>query len=131
MEIFFLGIITGVLIVVAVFLIPAIRQITRTAKDAENFIRTTQESLNLLIVEIQKTVAKTNQAISKLDETVSDVQQLTKAVGNTGEIIENVNKTIRQFSGTCSVTALSFTAGIKAALEILAKETFKKITLQK
>lgn len=130
MENFFWGIIAGAVIVLAAFLIPAILQITRTAKAAENFLKTTQESLNPLILRLNETVDGTNRVVSGVEESVNNVRHLTKAVGETGAIIADVNKLLRQAGAIISATTSSFGAGITTALGVLIKGIFQKKTSQ-
>jgi len=131
MENFLSGIIAGVLIVLAAFLVPAILQITRTAKAAESFLKTTQESLNPLILKLNDTVDRANGVVSEVEESVHNVQQLTKAVGETGALLGEVNNLIRKAGMVLSVTTSGFGAGIKAALGVLTKGAIEKITSQK
>lgn len=123
---FFWGIIAGVLIILAAFLIPAILQIMRTAKAVEEFIRTTQASLNPLIAKLNETVDKTNNIAANLDASISNVQHLTKAVGETGEIIGDLNSFIRKIQTVGLITTSSFGAGIKTALSVLAQGIMRK-----
>ena len=131
MENFFWGIIAGGLIILIAFLVPALLQIKKTAKAAEDFLRTTQESLNPLLKELQETVEKTNQIAAKLDESVSDVQQLTKAVGEAGAIVSDINGLVRKIQMFFSVTTSSVGAGVKTALSVLTHGAIQKITSQK
>jgi len=123
---FFWGITAGVLIVLAVFLIPAILQIMRTAKAAEEFLKTTQASLNPLIAKLNETADKTNNIAANLDESISNVQHLTKAVGETGEILGDINSFIRKMQAVILITTLSFGTGIKTALSVLAQGIMRK-----
>lgn len=123
---FFWGIIAGAFIVLVVFLIPVILQIKRTAKAAEDFLQTTQESLNPLLKRLQETVEKTNQVAGKLDESISNVQHLTKAVGETGEIIDDINSLTRQVAQSISVSTSSFGVALKTALSVLTQGLKKK-----
>jgi uncharacterized protein YoxC len=131
MENFFWGIITGGLIILIAFLVPAILQIKKSAKAAEDFLRATQDSLNPLLRELQETVEKTNHLAAKLDESVSDVQQLTKAVGETGAIVSDINGLVRKVQTSFSVTTSSLGAGIKTALGVLTHGAIQKIRSQK
>jgi uncharacterized protein YoxC len=131
MEIFFWGIISGGLIILVAFLVPAILQFKRTAKAAEDFLQVTQDSLNPLLKSLQETVDKTNQFAAKLDESAGNVQQLTKAVGETGAIISEINNFIRKTQMYFSVTSSGFGAGIKTALSVLTHGAIRKITSQK
>ena len=123
---FFWGIIAGAFIVLVTFLIPVILQIKRTAKAAEDFLLTTQASLNPLLKRLQETVEKTNQVAANLNESISNVQHLTKAVGETGAIIDDVNRLIRQIEMFISVTTSNLGVGIKTALGVLAQGIIKK-----
>jgi uncharacterized protein YoxC len=122
---FFWGIIAGAFIVLVTFLIPVILQIKRTAKAAEDFLQTTQASLNPLLKRLQETVEKTNQIAGKLDESISNVQHLTKAVGETGAIIDDINTLIRRISTFISGAMSGFGAGIKTALSVLTQGIIK------
>ena len=123
---FFWGIIAGVIIILAAFLIPAILQIIRTAKAAEEFLKTTQASLNPLIVKLNETADKTNSIAANIDESISNVKQLTKAVGETGEIVSDINSFIRKIQTVGLITTSSFGAGIKTALSVLAQGIMRK-----
>ncbi|RJQ49924.1 MAG: DUF948 domain-containing protein [Nitrospiraceae bacterium] len=131
MENFLSGIIAGVLIVLAAFLVPAILQITRTAKAAESFLKSTQESLNPLILKLNETADRANRVTEGVEESVSNVQHLTKAIGETATIIEDVNRTIGRAGMFFSVTSSGLGAGIKAALGVLTKGAVEKITSSK
>ncbi|RJQ16119.1 MAG: DUF948 domain-containing protein [Nitrospiraceae bacterium] len=123
---FLWGIIAGAVIVLTAFLVPAVLQITKTAKAAENLIRTTQESLTPLIVKLHETVDKTNQIASQLNESIGNVQKLTKAAGETGAVLSDVNDLLRKAGMFFSVTTSSFGSGIKTALGVLAQGLIKK-----
>lgn len=126
MENLFLGIIAGVLVVLAVFLIPANLQILRTAKTAEIFLKTTEESLKPLLMKLHENADKISQFTSKLDESVRDVQHLTRAIGETGAIIDEINRLAKNTGTFFSVTTSSFGAGLKTALSVLAQGIIRK-----
>ena len=123
---FFWGIIAGALIVLVAYLLPVILQIKRTAKAAEDFLRTTQESLNPLLKKLQETVDKTNHIADKLDESIGHVHHLTKSVGETGAIIDDINQLIRQITSSISVITSNFGVGFKTALSVLTQGIIKK-----
>lgn len=123
---FFWGIIAGAFIVLVAYLIPVILQIKRTAKAAEDFLLTTQASLNPLLKRLQETVEKTNQVAANLNESISNVQHLTKAVGETGAIVDDINRLIRQIGQFISVSTSSFGVALKTALSVLSQGLIKK-----
>lgn len=123
---FYWGIIAGGLIALVAILIPAILQIKRTAKAAEDFLHTTQESLNPLLRRLQETVETTNQVAEKLDESMNNVRHLTKSVGQTAVIVDDINKVIRHIDTFTSVRISSIGVGIKTALSVLTQGFIKK-----
>lgn len=123
---FFWGIIAGVIIILAAFLIPAILQIIRTAKATEELLRTTQTSLTPLIAKLNETVERTNSIAANIDESICNVKQLTEAVGETGAIIGDINNFVRKIQTVGLITTSSFGAGIKTALSVLAQGIMRK-----
>ncbi len=118
-------IIVLIIAVLAAFLIPAILQIKKTAKAVEDFMKTTQESLNPLLSELRQTIEKTNRAAEGIEESVANVQRLTRSVGETGALIEEVNSLLRQTGVSCAVKTASVGVGIKTAFSVLAKGLLK------
>ena len=127
MQDFFWGIIAGAVIVLVAFLVPAILQITRTVRAAEDFIKT----LNPLLFKLNETIDRTNKVAAGVEESVNNVQHLTRAVGETGALIDEVNHFVRQVGVFLSAGTSGLGAGIKAAFAILTKGAVEKITSQK
>ena len=127
MENFFWGIIAGAVIVLVAFLIPAILQITRTVRAAEDFIKT----LNPLLFRLNETIDRTNKVVAGVEESVHNVQHLTRAVGETGALIDEINHFVRQVGVFLSAGTSGLGAGIKAAFTVLTKGAVEKITSQK
>ncbi|MBI4688408.1 MAG: DUF948 domain-containing protein [Nitrospirae bacterium] len=119
-------IIVLIIAVLTAFLIPAILQIKKTAKSAEDFMKATQESLNPLLSELRQTIEKTNRAAEGVEESVRNVQRLTKSVGETGALVEEVNNLLRQTGLSCAVKTASIGVGVKTAISVLAKGLIKK-----
>lgn len=128
---FFWGIVAGVLVVLAAFLIPAILQISRTAKAAELFIRTTQEQCGPLLIKLNETLERASRVASELEKSLDNVQHLTKAIGETGDIVSDMNSAIRKIQMFVTVTVSGLGAGVKTALGVLTKGAVEKITSQK
>ena len=127
MHDFFWGIIAGAVIVLVAFLVPAILQITRTVRAAEDFIKT----LNPLLFKLNETIDRTNKVVAGVEESVNNVQHLTRAVGETGALIDEINHFVRQVGVFLSAGTSGLGAGIKAAFAILTKGAVEKITSQK
>ncbi len=127
MQDFFWGIIAGAVVVLVAFLVPAILQITRTVRAAEDFIKT----LNPLLFKLNETIDRTNKVAAGVEESVNNVQHLTRAVGETGALIDEINHFVRQAGVFLSAGTSGLGAGIKAAFAILTKGAVEKITSQK
>jgi uncharacterized protein YoxC len=127
MQDFFWGIIAGAVIVLVAFLIPAILQITRTVRAAEDFIKT----LNPLLFKLNETIDRTNKVAAGVEESVHNVQHLTRAVGETGALIDEINHFVRRAGVFLSAGTSGLGAGIKAAFAILTKGAVEKITSSK
>lgn len=123
---FFWGIMAGAIVVLIAFLIPALLQSIKTAKAAEMFFKTSQESLYPLILKLTETVERSNRVASGIEESVHNVQRLAKAIGETGTILEDINAATRRTGMFVSVTSSALRAGIFAALGELAKGALKK-----
>lgn len=108
------------------FLIPAILQIKRAAKSAEDFMKAMLQSLTPLISELRQTIEKTNRAAEGVEESIMNVQRLTRSVGETGALIEEVNNLLRQTGISCAIKTASIGVGIKTAFNVLAKGLIKK-----
>ena len=128
---FFWGIIAGAVIVLVGFLVPAILQVTRTAKAAEQLLKTTEESLNPLILKLNETVERANRVVEEVELSIGNVQNLTKAIGETGAIVSDINNSVRSIQKFFWVTACGFGAGIKTAFSVLTKGAVEKITSQR
>ncbi|MDO8281631.1 MAG: DUF948 domain-containing protein [Thermodesulfovibrionia bacterium] len=123
---FLLGIIAGFLFFLLLFLIPAILQIKRTARAAEDLLITTRQSIAPLLADLQQTVESVNHVVLKLDESMGNMQNLTKAIGETGSIISDINGFVRKIQMVVSFTTLGFSSGIKTALGVLTQGIIKK-----
>jgi len=131
MENFFWGIIAGAVIVLIVYLVYAILQIKRTLRAAEDFIRTTQASLNPLLFKLDETIDRLNNVAAGAEESLNDVQHLTKAIGETGTIINDINHYVRKAEIFFAAGTSGLAEGIKAAFAVLTKGAFEKITSSK
>jgi len=123
---FFLGVIAGAVVILAAFLIPAIIRFRKTIEAAEDFFRTWEESIKPLAIKLDETIDRTNSVIREVEDSMNNVQNLTKAVGETGAIVREANSFIRKTQLLVSVNTSSLGAGIKTALAVLAHGMIKK-----
>ena len=122
----FLGVIAAGFIILLVFLIPLILHAKKTLMSLGNFINTTQESLSPLLSELKISVERLNRITEDIEDSTKNVQHFAKTIGETGELVEELNNFIKKTGLSFSIKTASLGIGIKTALATLAKGIIKK-----
>ena len=122
----FLGIIAAGFVMLLVFLIPLILHAKKTLMSLGNFINTTQESLSPLLSELKISVERLNRITEDIEDSTKNVQHFAKTIGETGELVEELNNFIKKTGLSFSIKTASLGIGIKTALTTLAKGIIKK-----
>lgn len=122
----FLGVIAAGFVILLVFLIPLILHAKKTLMSLGNFINTTQESLSPLLSELKISVERLNRITEDIEDSTKNVQHLAKTIGETGELVEELNNFIKKTGLSFSIKTASLGIGIKTALATLAKGIIKK-----
>ena len=122
----FLGVIAAGFIILLVFLIPLILHAKKTLMSLGNFINTTQESLSPLLSELKISVERLNRITEDIEDSTKNVQHFAKTIGETGELVEELNNFIKKTGLSFSIKTASLGMGIKTALATLAKGIIKK-----
>lgn len=122
----FLGIITVVLIILLGFVIYFILSTKNTMRSVENFIKTTQEPLISLLSELRESVERLDRIIRDIEDSTKNVQHLSKAIGELGALIDELNNFVRRTGLSFSIKTASIGVGIKTALGVLARGIIKK-----
>lgn len=122
----FLGVIAAGFVILLVFLIPLILHAKKTLMSLGNFINTTQESLSPLLSELKISVERLNRITEDIEDSTRNVQHFAKTIGETGELVEELNNFIKKTGLSFSIKTASLGIGIKTALTTLAKGIIKK-----
>ncbi len=122
----FLGVIAAGFIILLVFLIPLILHAKKTLMSLGNFINTTQESLSPLLSELKISVERLNRITEDIEDSTKNVQHLAKTIGETGELVDELNNFIKKTGLSFSIKTASLGIGIKTALATFAKGIIKK-----
>ncbi|OGW70744.1 MAG: hypothetical protein A3J72_00320 [Nitrospirae bacterium RIFCSPHIGHO2_02_FULL_40_19] len=122
----FLGVIAAGFVILLVFLIPLILHAKKTLMSLGNFINTTQESLSPLLSELKISVERLNRITEDIEDSTKNVQHFAKTIGETGELVEELNNFIKKTGLSFSIKTASLGMGIKTALATLAKGIIKK-----
>lgn len=122
----FLGVIAAVFIVLLAFLIPLILRAKQTLKSVDDFVKVTQESLIPLLSELKKSVERLNRITEDIEDSTKNIQHLSKAIGETGALFEELNNLVKRTGLSFSIKTASLGVGIKTALGVIAKGIIKK-----
>lgn len=122
----FLGIITVLLIILLGFVIYFILIAKNTLGSVENFVKTTQEPLTLLLSESRESIERLNRIIKDIEDSTKNVQHLSKAIGELGALIDELNNFVKRTGLSFSIKTASIGVGIKTALGVLARGIIKK-----
>ncbi len=122
----FLGVIAAGFVILLAFLIPLILHAKKTLMSLGNFINTTQESLSPLLSELKISVERLNRITEDIEDSTKNVQHLAKTIGETGELVDELNNFIKKTGLSFSIKTASLGIGIKTALATLAKGIIKK-----
>lgn len=117
------------LIILAVFIVPILIQVTRMLASVTALINTFNESGKALMTEATQTVHTTNSIVATVDETVKTVSEALSAVKDIGAGLKSLGKTLKDSEGYITsflkqITVIGTT--IKTALGLIAKGIKKK-----
>ncbi len=121
----FLGIIAAVMIILCAVIVPAVIQLKKTTRSADEFIRSTEQTLTPLLSEIKQSAERLNSVTMGIENSVRNLEKLTDAVGHTGTLLESLNKFFKNRGFSVSVRTSCFIIGIKTAMSTLAREILK------
>ncbi|RNC73226.1 MAG: DUF948 domain-containing protein [Desulfuromonadales bacterium] len=119
------AVMAGTLVVLAVFLVPAVIEIRRTLTALRTLIANTDTELKPILSELQGTLADLKVVTEGVAGKVEDVQVFMDAVGDTGRNIRTINSAI---SGVAQVAATStiWATGARVAGKYLIERITKK-----
>ncbi len=118
-----LGIIAILLAIITASLILLLLELKR------NFAllrKTADEKLNPLLEELRPLVTNTKDICDNVNEVTSNVKQFSKAVGDVGKSISVINGLIENIGSSAAIKAISFRAGVRAALDYLITNLMRK-----
>ncbi len=108
---------------VTVFLISLMIELRKTVASLR---KTTENSLNPLLDELQLTVKSLRGISDNINDVTEDVKQLSHSVGEVGNSISALNRVIGDAGQSATVRAKSLRTGAMVALEYLVANLFRK-----
>jgi uncharacterized protein YoxC len=123
MESILLGLITILLAIITASLILLLLELKR------NFAlmrKITEEKLYPLLEELRPLITDTRDICDNVNGVTSDVKRLSQAVGDVGKSISVVSGIIENVGSSAAIKAISFRAGIRAALDYLLTNLMRR-----
>ena len=120
------GIIVAVMIILCAVIVPAVIQFRKTTKSADEFIRSTEQTLTPLLSEIKQSAERLNSVSRGIEGSVRNLEKMTDAIGHTGTLLESLNNLFKKRGLSVSVRTSCFIIGIKTAMGTLVQEIIKR-----
>lgn len=117
------GVIAGVMVLLAVVLIPLILEIRRAVSALRH---TTENQLNPALEELQATMKSIKGITDNVNAITEDVRQFSVAIQHAGQKISAVNTIVDSITSSLTVRTLSLKAGISTALSYLLANLMRK-----
>ncbi len=123
MNTILLTVIAVSLLAIAFYLIPALMELKKALACLR---RTLDEGLKPTLEELQLTLKSVRTISDEVGGITADVRVLSKSVGEVGHTVSAINGFVEAVGSSMSVKAISLKAGIRAAIEYLAKNLIRK-----
>ena len=111
-----LAIITG-------FLVPLLIELKKTVASLR---KTVEEKVDPLLQELRPTMTNVQHISGDITEVTSQARELSKTIGEIGHTVRVVSGMIEGVGSSTAVKAVSFKAGVAAALEYLIRNLARK-----
>lgn len=112
-------------VVLVAYLVPTLIQARKTIATSEQLLARLNSELPSLLSEVRAITEKVNELADQARDGVEHASVLLHAVGDVGETVQQVHRTVRGTSGHLLVNLASMVAGFKAASAVV-KERFQK-----
>lgn len=119
------AVIAGTMLLLVVFLIPAILEIRRTATATREFIATIETDIKPVLTDLQVAIADLKVVTEGISGKVGEVESFMDAVGDTGRNLRTINSIVGTVSGVLSGSSVWMT-GVKVASSYLMDRILKK-----
>jgi uncharacterized protein YoxC len=113
------------MLLLLVFLIPAILEIRRTATATREFIVKIETDLKPVLTDLQETLSDLKVLTEGVSGKVGEVESFMEAVGDTGRNLRTINSIVGAVSGALSGSSVWMT-GVKVASGYLMDRILKK-----
>lgn len=114
-----------VIVVLAIYLIPMINELKKTAVSARRFFDGVEEDLRPLLKELKETSSLANRITSGAKEGVEKIVNFLEAVEDIGKTIRSVNSIVKDSSNTLLITLAALRVGLRKGLTVFLKRLFK------
>ena len=123
MNTIILGVMAGVMILLAAVLVPLVLEMRRMLAALR---QTTEKQLNPALEELQAALKSIKRITDNVNIITEDVRQLSGALQHAGRKISAVNAAVDSVASSLTIRTLSLKAGIKTALLFLIANLTRK-----
>ncbi len=123
METILLAIIALCLLVQVLFFVPMVIELRRALS---RLSKSMDEGLKPAMEELQAAMKSLRVITEDLGGITSDAREFSKSIGEVGRTISAINVLVENVGSSVSVRTMSVKAGIRAAIEYLAKNLIRK-----
>lgn len=113
------------LVVLVIFMIPALLEIRRTAAEMRLFINQTNGELKPVLMELERNLSELRTVMEGIAERRENIQVFMEAVGDTGRNLRTINSVIGTVANAAATSSV-WIAGARAAGRFLAERLIKK-----
>jgi uncharacterized protein YoxC len=118
--------ITILLLLVVVFLVPALIQLRTTSQRVDEFLREAQRDLLPMLRELREASEHLNRASGKVEEGVNKAAALADSLEDVGESIQSVNSFLRHDVGRYAGNLAGLWLGFRSASKVFVKQLLKE-----
>jgi uncharacterized protein YoxC len=114
------------IVITAGFVISLIIELKKTVRSLNEFLQTTEASIQPTLEELQLTLKSLRNISENLNEVTDDMKTLSGSVRDVGLTIKHVTGVVEDITSSVAVKAAGTKAGIKTGLMVLLNNLFLK-----
>lgn len=100
-------------------MIPALIQLRRTAKQAEDFLRLVELELRPTLIELKEVIGSLNRASDQVTGGMEKMGGTLEAIAEAGQTVRDANQLVQHFVFPKLITGAAFMTGLRVGLRTL------------
>jgi uncharacterized protein YoxC len=100
-------------------MVPALVQLRRTARQAEDFLRVVELELRPMLIDLKEVIRNLNRASDQVTGGIEKVGGTLEAIAEAGKTVRDANQLIQHFVFPKLITGAAFMTGLRVGLRTL------------